>query len=71
MSGLFNPERWVVTGLLWAGLAFPLTLAVTWLQGEAITGEDILLQAALWAAGGLAFGQALRFISRRNPTNAR
>ena len=66
-----SPERWVVTGLLWAAMAFPLTLAITWLQGEAITGEDLALQAGLWASGGLAFGQALRFISRRNIINAR
>jgi len=71
MRGLLNPERWVVTGLLWAAMAFPLTLAVTWLQGEAITAKDAMIQAGIWATAGLAFGQTLRLVSRRNLTNAR
>ena len=64
-------ERWVATGLLWAAIAFPLTLLVGWFGGEAIAAEDVMSQAGLWAAAGLTFGQTLRFASRRSLPGAR
>jgi hypothetical protein len=68
----FNPEKWIVTGLSWAGLTLLFLLAIGLLKGEPFELRMLLIQAVLFIfLGAPMFGLLFRFISRRSQKNAR
>ena len=71
LASLFNPERWVVTGLVWAAMAYPLSLWMGMWDGEVVTTERLLTGAGIWAVGGLGFGLTMRSIHRWTARRAR
>ena len=67
----FMAERPLVAGLLWAAIAFSLSLVLGAWDGETFTIRDLIADAGAWAAGGFGFGAAMRLISRWNARHAR
>lgn len=74
LKRVLNPERWVAFGLAWAVVAYLLNLLLEIsFGGDTYTGsgQQLLTGAALWAAGGLAFGGTMRSVYRWERRRAR
>ena len=71
LANVFNPERWVVFGLAWAAVCYPITVLLGLWGGETYTVERLIATGGLWIVGGLGFGGFMRSVYRWDSRRAR